>query len=107
MGTRTKGSLFMKRLKTADESSLASLDLMLSRFTEAKGGPAKVLRRTSAIVRGELLARTLAVEVCPDCNGSGEGMHDGTKCRTCGGSGAPKVVEEEDQEPGDRWDGLS
>ena len=24
---------------------------------------------------------------CPDCNGSGEGMSDGSTCRTCGGSG--------------------
>jgi hypothetical protein len=26
--------------------------------------------------------------VCGTCNGSGEGMHDGTKCTTCGGSGS-------------------
>jgi len=24
---------------------------------------------------------------CPTCNGSGEGMYDGSKCSTCGGSG--------------------
>ena len=24
---------------------------------------------------------------CPQCNGSGEGMHDGTKCKLCKGSG--------------------
>ncbi len=27
---------------------------------------------------------------CPQCNGSGEGMHDGTKCSSCGGSGVEK-----------------
>ena len=28
------------------------------------------------------------VEVrCPTCNGSGEGMYDGSRCRTCKGSG--------------------
>lgn len=24
---------------------------------------------------------------CPDCNGSGEGSHDGSTCRTCRGNG--------------------
>ncbi len=28
--------------------------------------------------------------ICPQCNGSGEGMHDGTKCSRCGGSGVEK-----------------
>jgi hypothetical protein len=26
-------------------------------------------------------------DLCTNCNGSGEGMHDGTRCSTCGGSG--------------------
>lgn len=26
-------------------------------------------------------------DICPACNGSGEGMHDGTLCRSCGGTG--------------------
>lgn len=26
-------------------------------------------------------------DYCLDCNGSGEGMFDGSRCRTCGGSG--------------------
>ena len=25
--------------------------------------------------------------ICGDCNGSGEGLHDGSTCRHCGGSG--------------------
>lgn len=25
--------------------------------------------------------------ICPACNGSGEGMHEGTTCRTCKGEG--------------------
>ncbi len=29
-------------------------------------------------------------EVCPNCNGSGEGMHDGTKCSVCKGTGVEK-----------------
>lgn len=24
---------------------------------------------------------------CPQCNGSGEGMYDGSRCSACGGSG--------------------
>ena len=26
-------------------------------------------------------------ELCSKCNGSGEGMHDGTTCQICGGGG--------------------
>lgn len=33
-------------------------------------------------------------DICPDCNGSGEGMYDGTKCRKCRGRG---VLETEDE----------
>ena len=25
--------------------------------------------------------------ICGDCDGSGEGMHDGASCKTCGGEG--------------------
>ena len=32
-------------------------------------------------------------EICFYCNGSGEGSHDGTTCRSCGGSGELKVDE--------------
>lgn len=32
--------------------------------------------------------------LCPDCAGSGEGMHDGTRCRSCRGSGVDQS---------DRW----
>lgn len=28
--------------------------------------------------------------ICPNCNGSGEGMYDGTKCTMCKGSGVAK-----------------
>lgn len=30
---------------------------------------------------------------CQDCNGSGEGMFDGSRCRTCGGSGEFQPTE--------------
>lgn len=29
--------------------------------------------------------------ICSDCNGSGEGMFDGSRCSTCGGSGEVEV----------------
>ena len=32
-------------------------------------------------------------ELCPDCNGSGEGMYDGTRCRTCKGQGVLTTEE--------------
>lgn len=38
-------------------------------------------------------------ELCFECNGSGEGMHDGTTCRRCRGRGSvPIEVEDEDDE---------
>lgn len=29
-------------------------------------------------------------DTCPHCNGSGEGMYDGTRCRFCKGTGTEK-----------------
>ena len=34
---------------------------------------------------------------CSQCNGSGEGIHEGEKCKTCKGSGV-ELVEIEDEE---------
>lgn len=28
--------------------------------------------------------------ICPVCRGSGEGMYEGTKCHSCGGSGVER-----------------
>lgn len=30
--------------------------------------------------------------ICGSCSGSGEGMHDGSSCRTCGGSGGESLA---------------
>ena len=49
--------------------------------------------------------------ICPTCNGSGEGMHDGTTCSSCGGSGEvgpggdPDDFDEPDYYPEDDWAG--
>ncbi len=40
--------------------------------------------------------------ICSACNGSGEGMFDGSRCSTCGGSGEVWVeVDESDSEGGE------
>ena len=37
--------------------------------------------------------------ICPDCSGSGEGMWDGSSCRTCKGTGGyPKQYRDDDYE---------
>jgi len=37
--------------------------------------------------------------ICSGCNGSGEGMYEGSRCRDCGGSGEILVeIEEEDDD---------
>ena len=40
-------------------------------------------------------------EICPSCNGSGEGMFDGTRCRSCGGSGVERTERDEQD-----WDAM-
>ncbi len=37
-------------------------------------------------------------EICGQCNGSGEGMYDGSRCSACGGSGVEGTLTEEDRE---------
>ena len=34
--------------------------------------------------------------ICPACSGSGEGMHDGSTCYKCGGSGDWSANQEDD-----------
>ena len=41
-------------------------------------------------------------EICSDCNGSGEGMYEGTRCITCHGSGVSNYDDEDDPFEGDR-----
>lgn len=36
--------------------------------------------------------------ICPCCRGSGEGMYEGTDCRSCEGSGVEYVLIEEEEE---------
>ena len=35
--------------------------------------------------------------ICATCNGSGEGMYDGSRCANCGGSGVDWAVIEHNQ----------
>jgi len=39
--------------------------------------------------------------ICTACNGSGEGMYDGTRCRSCGGSGTERTERDEPD-----WDAM-
>ena len=41
------------------------------------------------------------LSICIACNGSGEGMYDGTRCRSCGGSGVERTERDEPD-----WDAL-
>lgn len=40
-------------------------------------------------------------DICIHCNGSGEGQYDGTRCRSCGGSGVERTERDEPD-----WDAL-
>lgn len=35
--------------------------------------------------------------LCVACAGSGEGMYDGSRCASCGGSGVPRDYDEEER----------
>jgi DnaJ-class molecular chaperone len=39
--------------------------------------------------------------ICPTCNGSGEGMFDGTRCPDCAGHGTGPAEDDYDLEPDD------
>lgn len=40
-------------------------------------------------------------EICPACNGSGEGLYDDTRCFSCGGSGVERTERDEPD-----WDAM-
>lgn len=42
--------------------------------------------------------------ICGACAGSGEGMYDGTRCASCGGSGVPRDYDEEERREAARED---
>ncbi len=41
---------------------------------------------------------------CPHCAGSGEGMYDGTRCSSCGGSGVERNDDGREDYEADRAD---
>lgn len=43
-------------------------------------------------------------DLCGNCNGSGEGYADGTRCSVCKGKGAISTKEAEDDEEYYEWD---
>lgn len=43
---------------------------------------------------------------CPTCNGSGEGMYDGTRCHACKGSGTERVESDPDDQDEDDFQGA-
>lgn len=59
---------------------------------EALCGDALTLRDASEQLESEIDAQDNINNppLCSACNGSGEGQYDGTRCRSCGGSGADK-----------------
>lgn len=41
--------------------------------------------------------------ICIGCNGSGEGMYDGSRCTSCGGSGVERVISDDSGPDYDEW----
>ncbi len=46
---------------------------------------------------GDVIEEEEDDRTCTNCMGSGEGMHDGTHCIMCGGSGVDKPRKERDE----------
>lgn len=44
---------------------------------------------------------------CSQCNGSGEGMYDGSKCHRCGGSGVERDNSDREEYEADRADKMN
>lgn len=42
-------------------------------------------------------------EICGNCNGSGEGMYDGSTCWSCKGSGVVMNLDTSDEAEADEW----
>ena len=66
-------------------------------------GADEMLAVCAAITQAVELAEQAQNEpsICTACNGSGEGMYDGTRCRSCGGSGTERTERDEPD-----WDAL-
>ena len=66
-------------------------------------GADEMLAVCAAITQAVELAEQAQNEpsICIACNGSGEGMYDGTRCRSCGGSGTERTERDEPD-----WDAL-
>lgn len=43
-------------------------------------------------------------ELCPDCNGSGEGQYENTRCRRCHGRGTLQALPDEDDDLDHRFE---
>ena len=66
-------------------------------------GADEMLAVCAAITQAVELAEQAQNEpsICTACNGSGEGMYDGTRCRSCGGSGVERTERNEQD-----WDAM-
>ena len=40
-------------------------------------------------------------DICPQCNGSGEGMYDGSRCSSCKGTGTAWIEVEDEPTEGE------
>ncbi len=71
-------------------------DNRLRQVDQAIGADA-MLAVCDAVTQAAELAEQCAEEsrTCIACNGSGEGMYDGTRCRSCCGSGVERTERDE------------
>ena len=69
-------------------------------LTRAEAAPtlAKLATKRRAIARIAAHQDDEDQPICGKCNGSGEGMHDGSRCGRCGGSGVESSMTAEDIE---------
>ena len=86
-------------------------DMEKQKQDQGSMGMNETFKRHLKLMKECIADRNLVNEggICGSCNGSGEGMADGTKCDTCGGSGDSEKhwgKKKHDEDPDDAYERL-
>ena len=84
----------IEQIKTATlEQCKSMVDALADRVAELTGD-ASSLEDASFALGQEIVAQQDKDNppICPACNGSGEGQHDGTRCYSCKGKGTQSTT---------------
>lgn len=79
-------------------AQLRELVQQVQGFQDCNGDKGFVLTEALAVIANASGPEPYVTDdVCPNCNGSGEGMYAGTRCGSCKGSGVERTTSGEDE----------